>query len=61
MKFRRVLRLLAVFLLLALALYLLLQKSLSRVILDTAHASAYALAVDTLNAAVRERIADGVP
>lgn len=61
MKFRRVLRLLAVFLLLALALYLLLQKSLSRVILDTAHASAYALAVDTLNAAVRESIADGVP
>lgn len=61
MKLRRALRILLIALLLALALYLLIQKSLSRVILDTAHASAYALAVDTLNAAVRESVADGVP
>ncbi len=61
MKLRRLLRIGLLILLLSLALYLLLQKSLSRVILDTAHARAYALAVDTLNAAVRESVADGVP
>jgi len=47
---------LIVFLLL-LALYLLLQKSLTGVILDTAYAQAYALAVDTMNDAVRGGVA----
>ena len=61
MKTRRLLRLALLLALLVLALFLFLQKSLSQVILDTAHASAYALAVDTLNAAVRESVADGVP
>ena len=61
MKMRRLLRIALLLILLTLALYLFLQKSLSQVILDTAHASAYALAVDTLNAAVRESVADGVP
>ena len=61
MKARRLLRAALLLILLALALYLFLQKSLSQVILNTAHASAYALAVDTLNAAVRESVADGVP
>ena len=61
MRLRRLLRAGLLMLLLSLALFLFLQKSLSQVILNTAHASAYALAVDTLNAAVRESVADGVP
>ena len=54
----RVLRRLLLVFLLLLALYLLIQKSLTGVILDTAHAKAYALAVDTMNAAV-QRIVGG--
>lgn len=61
MRIRHLLRLALILLLLALAAYLLLQKSLSGVILETAHAQAYALAVDTLNAAVQESVQDGVP
>ena len=61
MKLRRALRVTAILLLLSLALYLLLQKSLTRVILDAAQAQAYALTVDALNAAVRESVQDGVP
>ena len=56
----RVLRRLVLMVLLLLALYLLIQKSLTGVILDTAHAKAYALAVDTMNAAVRQSMGGGV-
>lgn len=56
----RVLRRLVLIVLLLLALYLLIQKSLTGVILDTAHAKAYALAVDTMNAAVRQSMGSGV-
>ncbi|MBR1607019.1 MAG: sporulation protein YunB [Clostridia bacterium] len=56
----RVLRRLLLVILLLLALYLIIQKSLTRVILDTAHAKAYALAVDTMNAAVQRGMSDGV-
>lgn len=56
----RVLRRLVLIVLLLLALYLLIQKSLTGVILDTAHAKAYALAVDTMNAAVRQSMGGGV-
>ncbi len=56
----RVLRRLLLVVLLLLALYLLIQKSLTGVILDTAHAKAYALAVDTMNAAVRQSMGGGV-
>lgn len=56
----RVLRRLVLVVLLLLALYLLIQKSLTGVILDTAHAKAYALAVDTMNAAVRQSMGGGV-
>lgn len=56
----RVLRRLVLIVLLLLALYLLIQKSLTGVILDTAHAKAYALAVDTMNAAVRQSVGGGV-
>ena len=56
----RVMRRLVLIVLLLLALYLLIQKSLTGVILDTAHAKAYALAVDTMNAAVRQSMGSGV-
>ena len=56
----RVLRRLLLVILLLLALYLIIQKSLTRVILDTAHAKAYALAVDTMNDAVQRGMSDGV-
>ena len=56
----RVMRRLVLIVLLLLALYLLIQKSLTGVILDTAHAKAYALAVDTMNAAVRQSMGGGV-
>ena len=56
----RVLRRLVLIVLLLLDLYLLIQKSLTGVILDTAHAKAYALAVDTMNAAVRQSMGGGV-
>ena len=56
----RVLRRLLLVFLLLLALYLLIQKSLTGVILDTAHAKAYALAVDTMDAAVRQSMGSGV-
>lgn len=56
----RVLRRLLLVFLLLLALYLLIQKSLTGVILDTAHAKAYALAVDTMNAAVQRSMGGGV-
>ena len=56
----RVLRRLVLIVLLLLVLYLLIQKSLTGVILDTAHAKAYALAVDTMNAAVRQSMGGGV-
>lgn len=56
----RVLRRLVLIVLLLLALYLLIQNSLTGVILDTAHAKAYALAVDTMNAAVRQSMGGGV-
>ena len=58
---RRFLRRALIVLLLLLALWLLLQKSLNRVILDTAYARAYALAADILNTSVRESTAGGVP
>lgn len=57
---KRLLRLLLLLALLGLAAWLLLQKSLSGVILDTAYARAYALTVDTLNGAVRQSVAAGV-
>lgn len=60
MKIRRFLRWLLLAVLLTLALYLLLEKRLTGVILDTAYARAHALAVDTVNAAVRKSIADGI-
>ena len=57
---KRLLRLLLLLALLGLAAWLLLQKSLSGVILDTAYARAYALTVDTLNGAVRQSVSAGV-
>ena len=61
MKLRRCLRILLILFLLSAALYLLVQKSLTGVILDTAYAKAHALAVDTMNEAVRESIAGRIP
>ena len=40
-------------------LYLLLEKSLTQVILNTAYAKAYAIAVETMNEAVRESLQSG--
>lgn len=60
MKCRRALRIFLLIALLLAALYLLLQKSLTGVLLDTAYARAYALAVDTMNEAVRQAMADNV-
>ena len=61
MKARSFLRRLLIAALILLALYLFLQKRLTAVILTAAQAQAYALTADTLNAAVRESVADGVP
>lgn len=60
MRIKRCLRLSLLGILLLLAVYLLAQKSLTGVILDMAHAKAYALAVDTMNAAVRQSVGGGV-
>ena len=60
MKLRRLLRIFLIAGLLLLALYLLLEKSLTGVILDTAYARAHALAVDTMNEAVRRSVAGQV-
>lgn len=61
MRIKRWLRRLLLIALLLLALYLAVQKSLTGVILDMAYAKAYALAVDTMNAAVRQSVGGSVP
>lgn len=57
-RLRRILRVIVIIVLLAAAVYLLLEKSLTRVMLDTAHARANAMTVDTMNEAVRRSVQD---
>ncbi len=57
---RRILRTFIILALLLATLYLLLEKSLAGVILDTAYTRAYSIAVDTMNEAVRRSISGEV-
>ncbi|MCI5766619.1 MAG: sporulation protein YunB, partial [Clostridiales bacterium] len=59
LRLRRALRILLLIALLGSVLYLLLEKSLTQVILNTAYAKAYAIAVETMNEAVRESLQSG--
>ena len=59
LRLRRALRILLLIALLGSVLYLLLEKSLTQVILNTAYAKAYAIAVGTMNEAVRESLQSG--
>lgn len=58
-RLRRALRMALLVLLAAACVYLLLEKSLTQVILDTAYARAYALAVEKMNQAVRQSLQSG--
>ncbi|MBQ7455490.1 MAG: sporulation protein YunB [Clostridia bacterium] len=58
---RRALRRLLIVALLLLAAFLLLQRNLNRLVLDTADARAVALAAEVLSRTVRESTAGGVP
>lgn len=58
-RLRRALRMTLLVLLAAACVYLLLEKSLTQVILDTAYARAYALAVEKMNQAVRQSLQSG--
>ena len=58
---RRLLRWAVILLLVISAVYLLLERNLTSVILDTAYTRAHALAVETMNEAVQQTLAPGVP
>lgn len=58
-RLRRALRMGLLVLLAAACVYLLLEKSLTQVILDTAYARAHALAVEKMNTAVRQSLQSG--
>lgn len=57
---RRLLRLTVILLLLLAAAYLLLERNLTQVILDTAYTRAHALAVETMNEAVQSTLTPGI-
>jgi len=61
LKPRRVLRITVLALIALAVIYLLLERNLSTVILDTAYTRAHALAVETMNAAVQQTLTPGVP
>lgn len=61
LKPRRVLRLTVIVLILLSAAYLLLERNLTSVILDTAYTRAHAIAVETMNEAVQKTLTPGVP
>lgn len=58
---RRLLRWLVLTLLVISTVYLLLERNLTSVILDTAYTRAHALAVETMNEAVQQTLTPGVP
>ena len=57
---RRLLRLIVIALFLLAAVYLMLERNLTQVILDTAYTRAHALAVETMNEAVQRTLTPGV-
>ncbi len=57
---RRLLRLTVILLFLLAAAYLMLERNLTQVILDTAYTRAHALAVETMNEAVQQTLTPGI-
>ncbi|MBR5230869.1 MAG: sporulation protein YunB [Clostridia bacterium] len=60
LKPRRIIRISVILLLLLSAAYLMLERNLTQVILDTAYTRAHALAVETMNEAVQSTLMPGV-